>query len=308
MTNKYPRLFKLLRLASIAFVLLGLLFPNWLQQYALVFALPMLFVGIPHGATDHLIFKNLSYEGSKGKSMFQFYLFYVGLMALYALIWQLSPVLGLSIFLGLSAYHFGQSNWNTFHSQNILQTSIYMLWGSYVIAAPVLWHYQESRPILEAILKTNCPEDPSKWILFFPVFLALMLLIVLTVLYAKRMIPGQVLGAEIANLFILSLLFYYTPLLVGFGLYFAGWHSLSSILDQVAFFKTNQPKYNWQKYLYQTLPFTLLAIIGMLLLWNMHESISPDVNMSLLFFGISLVTLPHMILIELLYNPHLQPH
>jgi Brp/Blh family beta-carotene 15,15'-monooxygenase len=308
MANKYPVLYQLLRMVSLAFVVLGCLFPQWLQQYALVLALPMLFVGIPHGATDHLIFKNLNHEGSKRKSMVKFYLYYLGLMALYALIWQLSPVLGLGIFLGLSAYHFGQSNWNPFKSKSFLQTSIYLLWGSYVIAAPVLWHYQESRPILEAILKTTCPDNPAGWITSLPVFLGITLLSILAVLYSKKLISSQVFGAEVANLLILSLLFYYTPLLVGFGLYFAGWHSLSSILDQVAFFRSNQPDYNWRNYLSQTLPFTLLAGISMLLLWGMHESISLGVNMGLLFFGISLVTLPHMILIELLYNPHLQPH
>jgi Brp/Blh family beta-carotene 15,15'-monooxygenase len=90
-------------------------------------------------------------------------------------------------------------------------------------------------------------------------------------------------------------------LLVGFGLYFAGWHSLSSILEQVAFFQTKNPAYKWQQYLRQVMPYTLLAVFGMLAVWGAQESLSVGAHIGLLFLGISLVTLPHMILIELLY-------
>lgn len=301
MANRYPTLYQLLRIISLAFVVLGWLFPQLLQQYGLTLALPLLFLGIPHGATDHLIFRNLNFRDNNRKEMIRFYGSYLGMMAVYAFIWRWSPVVGLGMFLVLSAYHFGQSNWNAIHFNKIARTMLYLFWGSYVIAAPVLWHYTESRPILEAILKTTYPTTPSPWIVALPATLGTILLLAMALLYFKKLISKQVLRAEVTNLIVLSLLFYCTPLLVGFGLYFAGWHSLSSILEQVAFFQTKNPAYKWQQYLRQVMPYTLLAIFGMLAVWGAQESLSVGAHIGLLFLGISLVTLPHMILIELLY-------
>jgi Brp/Blh family beta-carotene 15,15'-monooxygenase len=302
MTARYPALFQWLQGVSITVAVIGFIFPSLLQTYALVLALPLILFGIPHGATDHLIFLNLNPQQREGTKMIQFYSYYLGLMALYALIWQVSPLVGLALFLVLSAYHFGQSNWNFVVLGRIAQTGLFLLWGSFVIAAPVLWHYAESRSILEAILRQALPIEAPHWIPGFLVVLGMANIGVLLLMYLRGTIAANTLAIELVNFAILGLLFLCTPLLIGFALYFAGWHSLSSIFDQISFFRKTQPQYNWRRYVLQVAPYTLVALLSMVGLWAFRQSVDINANLGFLFLGISLVTLPHMILIELLYH------
>jgi len=78
--------------------------PMWSELFI---ALPLIgLLGISHGAIDHLISKELSHHK---KSLTRILLHYTGTMAAYAAIWIFSPAAGLSLFILLSAYHFGEA-------------------------------------------------------------------------------------------------------------------------------------------------------------------------------------------------------
>jgi len=95
MTARYPFLYRILQGSAVFFILLGFFVPQLLQQSQLFIALGLiLLVGIPHGATDYLIFKNLSRPIWGTKRIHQFYFNYVLLMLAYGLLWFLVPEIG----------------------------------------------------------------------------------------------------------------------------------------------------------------------------------------------------------------------
>lgn len=69
---------------------------------------------IPHGALDHIVFYQL-YNNQYRKDSFKgiihkviFYAHYLSIMALWGISWQYQMSITFLIFLGLSAYHFGE--------------------------------------------------------------------------------------------------------------------------------------------------------------------------------------------------------
>lgn len=304
MNQRYPTLYASIYGLSLLAVLLGSVVPSFLAAYSLLPAVGLiLFMGIPHGATDHLIFAHLHPQVLNRGAMVRFYVYYLGLIGLYALIWWLSPLLGLSIFLVVSAFHFGQSNWNYLPRPGGVNNVLFLLWGSYVIAAPVLLDPTASWPILTTLLHQDLPSWPDGW--RYGLLGGLFLLNVgsiIALVYGGQLSRRQG-GWELAHLLLLSLLFATTPLLLGFALYFAAWHSLSSMADQIAFFREKNPHYPWWKYGQEAAPYTILALLGLLGLWWWQTSAAWNFSLSNLFLFISLVTLPHMTLIHLLYIP-----
>lgn len=99
-------------------------------------AIGMLLFGIPHGALDHLH----ALESASRKSLMAYILKYLGLSALILLLFWLSPVLGLLLFLAYSAWHFGEADFSYWGLKNNVAA---VLWGVYFLGALLLSHSQE---------------------------------------------------------------------------------------------------------------------------------------------------------------------
>ena len=304
MANRYPLLYRTIQIIAVIIALMGFLFPDLLFQWELILAVLFIsLIGIPHGATDHLIFRNLAKPFLGARKMVYFYIYYLMLIGLYALLWWKLPIISFFLFLILSAYHFGQSNWNfvPFNSK-ILGSIYYFLWGAYVIVSPVVFNYDNTQPIIQDIVRQSPPDIALgwRWGMVIGLFAANLLLAFGLVL-SKRLGVRAFLE-EVLNLVILGAVFYMTPVLLGFAVYFVLWHSLSSVMDQVKFFQERKAVYSIGKYVKDTLPFTLLALVGMAAMFWMQFEFMGTIEIGLLFVFISIVTLPHMILIDQLYN------
>lgn len=304
MTARYPALYRVIQLIALAAIVLSLSVPALVTHAELPIALALiLLIGIPHGATDHLIFQHLRQAFLGGTRLTQFYLNYLLLMLGYSLLWWASPWAALLLFLGLSVYHFGQSNWNyaAFSSQGEALFT-YTIWGALAVFAPLLFHYEEASLIIAGI--TGGPPPPLttgwRWTIFGTLLLTNLWWTVYLA-FQFRIRPSQ-LREEWANLFLLSATFFCLPLLLGFTFYFVFWHSLSSILDQIRFFQQHIRTYDWKNYFLQTLPFSLLAIGGLGGMYWLNGRAGLELNIGMLFIFISVITLPHMLLIDRLYD------
>jgi Brp/Blh family beta-carotene 15,15'-monooxygenase len=301
MITRYPLLYQLLWLAALLAVLGGLVFPVWLEQaeYPLALAF-MLLVGLPHGATDHLLFGQLSREQGRKISMPLFYVFYVGLVLAYGVLWILLPWPALLLFLLVSVYHFGQSNWNYLAPR---AWSVHLSWGAFVLFVPVVWHFEASRAVISVMVKQEVPQIPDT-VRHVTVVCLLVLNQGLIIWNVVRKNLGKWSGfLESVNLWILFAMFLALPLMLGFALYFAGWHALSSSMDQISFFRKERKSFGWKDYIRAAAPYTLLALAslaGLYLLWPfMGQGV---LHPGLLFMFIAAVTLPHMLLIDQLYG------
>ncbi len=305
MIERYPILYRSAKIIALFFSTLTALFPHLITAIELPLAVVFIvLLGLPHGATDHLIFLNLHKKFLGADRFIQFYACYLLLMGVYGLIWWLLPIGALGIFLLLSAYHFGQSNWNYVSFENkSFQKNTFFIWGSFVLLFPIFWHYDAAMNIIAEIIRAQPPVLALS--LRYIICIGLMISNIFLVIYLKsrRSITAQQLWEETLNLLVLGLMFISTPLLLGFVIYFVFWHSIGSIADQIHFFKQRSEDYNWKNYIRQSLPLTLIATAVIVFLYALRfYSSGGMLGIGLLFVFIAIVTLPHMILMDLLYK------
>ena len=89
---------------------------NFEYQIIGCFLLIILF-GIPLGAIDHIVYKT-----QNNISNIKFYSFYLSLIVLYTVFWFIFPKWCLILFLLLSAYHFGESQFSEFNFNSVLKS------------------------------------------------------------------------------------------------------------------------------------------------------------------------------------------
>lgn len=100
-----------------------------------VFVLLLLAAGLPHGALDHVLFRNQS--GATGVWLHvQFYGYYFLCIGIFACVWWLAPAVALLGFLAVSGYHFGQTQLAHLGAQRWL----WFAWGAWVLATLVYTH------------------------------------------------------------------------------------------------------------------------------------------------------------------------
>jgi beta-carotene 15,15'-dioxygenase len=298
MVKLYPRLWSSLVLLSLSLVLLSRLLPG--TMWATITALLLvLFVGIPHGAADHRIFQQLYAARYGQRALVLFYAGYLGLMALVLVGWYLLPALALGMFLLLSAYHFGQGNFPYLTEVKVVHKAVFGLWGGWVISTPILLHFSAARPILEILLGTPLMVPAAESLM--TTSLVLTGLTGIGLLCLRPAINWPDLRREWFSMVVLWLLFWQCPLLLGFAVYFAGWHALPSALDQIRFFQRERA-FSWRQYLRTILPFSLLALSGLLALYWLPMGAEIHYYWSGLFVLIAAVTLPHMLLLDQVYE------
>lgn len=285
---------------TLAFGILG-----WLQfevlrliEYPLLIVLVLL-IGLPHGATDFLLFQRIIGVQLTRNQVFRFFGSYLGAVLGYFLVWLFFPVAALVLFLGISAYHFGQSNWHYLKAPRWLSSLVYMVWGAFALGGAILWHWEESSVVIHQMIGASMPVwsaatmDTIQWVLLMVTFLLIISLRLLSNISHHNLVR------EVLNLGVLAFMLYFTPLLVGFTLYFTLWHSLESMLNQVKFFKGKWPSFTLVQYYRQATPYTILAVVGLIGLIGCHSLLFANVSLiSIFLIFISCVTLPHLFLIE----------
>jgi Brp/Blh family beta-carotene 15,15'-monooxygenase len=269
-----------------------------LIEYPLLVTLVLL-VGLPHGATDFLLFQRIIGVQLTRNQVFRFFIYYLGAVLGYFLVWLFFPVFALILFLGFSAYHFGQSNWHYLKAPRWLSSIVYMVWGSFALGGAILWHWEESSIFIQQLIGSDMSAWSAatmgtiQWVLLLVTFLLTISLRLLSNIGHSNLVR------ELLNLGVLAFMLYFTPLLVGFTLYFTLWHSLESMLNQVKFFKGKWPTFTLVQYYRQATPYTVLAVIGLIGLICCHSLLFNNISLiSIFLIFISCVTLPHLFLIE----------
>jgi Brp/Blh family beta-carotene 15,15'-monooxygenase len=280
---------------------------DWFISGSSVVAIALiLLIGIPHGANDHLLFFNLFKKRNpeKGGRNALFFLYYIGLIFLYVGSWFLFPTFSLGLFILMSIYHFGQSNlYHTPFKANPVKLISILFSGAFVILTPIFAHIETATPIIEILSKKSLPiisEDLGTKLALY--LLVIVLLYWFSILLLK-LIPLNIGLAEMINVLLLFGLFYFCPLWLGFAIYFTLWHAIPSVEDQISFFKKSHSSYHVGKYIREIVPFSVVAISGLILAFEFSENfISVNQAIALLFSFIAVITLPHTIMMELLYQ------
>jgi len=250
----------------------------------------LVFLGIPHGGNDFFYRKEKNTSGSA-----KFLLMYLGVMLLYLALWYVWPMLSLALFLLISIHHFGQSNFNT----NRIWSLDSVLWGSWLVGFPVLKHSNEVFGVFATMLGRPGATvsdighlNDSGLLIVSIVFV----LLYVAVLYRTHRSSGF---WYLIQWFLVTVWYWLTPLLLGFVVVFCFWHALQSMQYQLDYVRVNYNQ-NRKKTLMGFVPFGLMALVGMAFLLRFDL----ESNLGFAFVLLSLVTLPHVVVMDGLYRSH----
>jgi lycopene beta-cyclase len=267
------------------------LLSGFTQQW-LIFAggplliLGMIFPGIPHGALDHYI----GPEGQlKGLKLLKFVFFYLLFMALVLLIWQASPVLGVSLFLLYSAWHFGETDmrhWGAFRISSAWLQGIFALgfilcthpaeWQAYLLALGFPASFSFPAQILE-ISGVICGAGLLGLGVFVPRKSGLSWLNTIAVLAAGI----------------------FLPLIPAFALYFIGIHSVRGWMH----LRKGLGVGTWSL-MKQALPFSMGAylLFILLLVFDRYFGLSFEGMIPGMFMFLAALSAPHILQMHRYYN------
>ena len=252
--------------------------------------LGLVFLGIPHGGNDFFYRKEKNTAGSA-----KFLVMYLGVMLLYLALWYVWPMLSLALFLLISIHHFGQSNFNT----NRIWSLDSILWGNWLVVFPVLKHSQEVFAIFSTMLGRPGATvsdighlDNSGLLIVSIVFV----LLYVAVLYRTH---SSSWFWYLIQWFLVTVWYWLTPMLLGFVVVFCFWHALQSMQYQLDYVGVNYNQ-NRKKTLMGFVPFGLMALVGMAFLLRFDL----ESNLGFAFVLLSLVTLPHVLVMDGIYRNH----
>ena len=252
----------------------------------LLFIIVMLSIGIPHGSVDHLI-AFINPKARKFDNKVIFYIIYLSLIIFNIILWVISPFLGLSVFLIISCYHFGETQVIGYNSTDnkILNFVI----GANILLSLFLNNIVELQDILYIIPQFAKLDLSAFDSVFFLLISVGILMLSIVNFKIKRKVP---LYAEITILYIV---FFHTDLLTSFALYFGFCHSLPMLMLEFKEFKTE----NFIKFYLKTLPFTILSIFFVFILYQFNNDLLTSDNLILfVFIVISSLTLPHVFIMK----------
>ncbi len=269
------------------------------QVYAALFCIAL--VGIPHGAIDHVLFL----EARKTKPVY-FYVFYLGLMGVYGVFWQIVPLWSMLFFLVLSAFHFGESQFSGLSAMaKPLRLVLNLAWGCSILSGLVYYNLPEIQEL--AMLSDDISPllrgfDMAVYRLLLPLS-TLCTLVILGVGLYRKTVNTERFFTEIYTLALIHFCFFVLPLIVGFTLYFVILHSLKVLKDEFTYLLVRRQNFSLWEFVKLLSPFTLLSIAGTtLLLYISHIEWIEISNVLLVLILISILTLPHSIVMNGFYQ------
>ncbi|MFM8596811.1 MAG: beta-carotene 15,15'-dioxygenase, Brp/Blh family [Flavobacteriales bacterium] len=192
----------------ILFICLDFLHLDLLSHIILLIGL--LAIGIPHGSLDHL------YQNPEGKPWdLKFIFTYLSIGFIMIVLWQWLPVLALLLFLGYTAWHFGQADFQHWKIKSAIGS---FCWGFSLLAIILLGHLTQTAAIL-AEMKVQIPQWRS---LHFVWTWPEVLLIAIGIFLIGRLLRTNRFLLESILVIILSTKL---SLITAFGLYFIFQHS-----------------------------------------------------------------------------------
>jgi Brp/Blh family beta-carotene 15,15'-monooxygenase len=260
-----------------------------------ILALAVAVFGLPHGALDLALVQGAS-RGSWTALAAAIAVYLVASAAVLA-VWITAPVAALLGFLAIAVIHFGLGDTEDLHGpQRAVEV---VARGGFAGIAPLVFHPQTTRDLFALLVEPTSTTNldaalavvtaPATWLWIACLLLAL----------AWRVIqraPGWL--PAVAELLLTTAIFAVFHPLAAFLLYFCFVHSVRHIADLgAARFPDAAPRaLRWL--LVESLPFTLAAVVLGGLAWfvfgraiNFNEAM-----IRLVFWGLSALTLPHMIL------------
>ena len=272
-----------------------------LEQQLVYASFFILSFGIPHGAIDHILFFK-----KRSMTKLKFYVLYLGLIAVFVLLWLRFPLLSFLFFLILSAFHFGESQFAdakiTLRSFNPL---LFLFWGLALLATLMYYNIGELASITAYFQDTQDFAVVYNKDLFFYFFISTNFgtLILLLFFFIKNQISKRRFSSELFLIAIIHLTFFLFRFIIGFTLYFVVLHSIRVMNQEYLFLKSEDVNFSLVDFLKLLLPYSFLSIFFTSILlglshWGFLKISIPYLSIII----ISVITLPHAIVMHIFYK------
>ncbi len=300
--------YRLLFQSAIAFlaVFLSIVAPDFtLNTRYLVLALVILLVGMPHGAIDHIISEKLGkWEGDSGKKIW-FYSWYVGLVGLYSLLWVFFPLFSFALFMVITWYHFGQADTERYDLGGWKKIVMHFSRGFTIVGLIAYGDVDYASGVIESITNFSLISFTEQFIStkltayiiasFYPV--CFLIIAIFNSFSAKEFISSFLDAISV------SVLFLFADPVWAFSIYFGLWHSYNHVRVMLNYLNVNGDKLNFGWFYKESFIYSLLSYLGILFVYNLTNAFGQEEYLvSLLFAAISVLTLPHMLVVEKLYS------
>ena len=268
----------------------------------LLLCLPfILFLGIPHGAIDNVLY--IKDKSLNNKQFIGLYLISIGL---FIGLWFVLPILAYIIFLVLSAYHFGQSQFSHyFQKQPPFNKVLYTFWGTAILSGFMYFKASEINILMVNSVEFSYFKSIHQESLLNIIFVAstAITIVQMVVLKFRSLISWETLFMELLVLLLVLVCFYLMPLLIGFTLYFVILHSFKVLREEYQFLSKELGVKSIADFIKIIAPFTLLAIIGIFLMYGLIylDILTLSYGYCLLII-ISSITLPHVFVMNSFYD------
>ncbi len=283
-------------LISIFSISVCLYFSGFIEN--IIGLLLILSVGIIHGANDLLIIKNVSGKTSK-KSYIKSFFLYIFVVFLGILLFYTFPKLAIYLFVLISIFHFGEQYWESKGISKLRNWFLsvfipFILHGILVFNLIFLNNLTDVNFILEKFTINELSEN----ILYNGMLLT-------SFFYLISILSNSSIRIHFFNEILFFGLFYIitmnSTLLFSFAFYFAFFHSILSMNDQIKFVYGNVTYNNIKKYILFAFPYFILALIFLYILYK-NFNIYSDQFLPIFFSFLAAITFPHVFVIEKMYN------
>jgi len=305
---RHPSIF--LRIVSVssalALILIAFFFPAILAGIELpLLFLSVFLIGIPHGAIDHVMASEIFNLKKTLGSHLLFYGSYLLIMLFVGAIWVFLPVLGMIFFLLISVYHFGQADMEDFmvDHRGLSDRFLHSIRGVLIIGCIVFSDLSMTVPVMADAMALQANEllawMPDANVALLVIFGIYLISIVFATFQKRFTSPISVLLDSV----LLIAMFLITGPFIGFAVYFALWHSAGHVQEMREYFQEHQKNLSLARFYWLATPFTLISVFGLFLLWGINEVFMLEEQMiTLMFILISVLTLPHMLIVDRMYQ------
>lgn len=254
--------------------------------------------GILHGANDLLLVNKINTE-KPFNSKLKILGYYVVVVLTGILLFYIIPQLALLLFIIVSAYHFGEQQWQKlgFHFQKWLVILFQSFYGFVILFLLFIFHTNEVQSIIFSIANISIP---------IPYFLLLLQVSGIVFIglsayfYWKLEIIRNKILLEFFYLIVFTIIFKSSSLIWGFAIYFVLWHSIPSIIDQVKFLNKSFSIAYFIAYCRSAGIYWLVSIIGIAFI---YFTLKEEKLFNALFFSfLAAITFPHTVVITTMFR------
>ncbi|MDR9414893.1 MAG: Brp/Blh family beta-carotene 15,15'-dioxygenase [Gracilimonas sp.] len=287
-------------------LILNICFPEFIENIRFwILGFAILAIGMPHGALDHIItYKSFPNKDKRQKRVW-FYGYYTALMVLYALLWIWFPLFSFLLFLAITLYHFGQADAERFDLDQTAKTILQYARGLTIVGLIV--YGSEPRyisDVIEVITGYSSYQLVAGISNYGVVPIVLGSIYPIAYLFVISFLAKQKPNALFhLDALIVPALFIIADPIFAFAVYFGSWHSFNHAKTMIHYLNDREMDVSMKWFYKKTFLLSVMSYVGLALLYFITQAFGDeDLLVALLFVLISVLTLPHIFIVKMMYR------